>query len=176
VYSYRHYPIPRQSHQTAGALSERVYLPQLFGQVVAGVLLRNAPFHLDYGLHISMSTAGVLKKLAFASLLLKAGISMDVTALKRAKCRSGLHVHLYLYSNMHTCGYCAGIIRNVDGNVDESRPVRLSMAVWCAVWVEFWLIGRPDHNKTLQTCPRPRRACDRRANDGRFANASSWCE
>ncbi|CAM6003712.1 unnamed protein product [Sphagnum balticum] len=61
-----------------GALGERAYLPPLFGQVVAGILLRNAPFNLNFGAHIDMSTAGVLKKLAFVSLLLKAGISMDV--------------------------------------------------------------------------------------------------
>ncbi|CAM6004472.1 unnamed protein product [Sphagnum balticum] len=87
-------PYPRQSHQSPGALGERIYLPPLFGQVVAGVLLRNVPWNLNYGSHINMSTAGVLKKLAFVSLLLKAGISMDVAALKRAKCWSGLRMHI----------------------------------------------------------------------------------
>ena len=77
-----------------GALGEKVYLPPLFGQVVAGILLRNAPYHLNVGATIDMGSAGILKKLAFVSLLLKAGISMDVNALKKSKCKSTTASHL----------------------------------------------------------------------------------
>jgi hypothetical protein len=121
------------SHQSPGQLGEHAYLPPLFGQIVAGVLLRNAPFHLNFGERIDVQTAVVLKKFAFVALLLKAGISMDVTTLKKAKCRFPKCVHSHYTSDLHSHCHCADILRNSDPNVDESRRVRLFMDGWnCA--------------------------------------------
>lgn len=67
-----------------GVLAKWAFLPQLFGMILAGFVLRNVP-GIDFARHISNVWSSNIRNTALVVVLTRGGLSMDFQQLKRLK-------------------------------------------------------------------------------------------
>ena len=67
-----------------GVLAKAVFLPPLFGMIIAGFILRNAPF-IDFATHVNTAWSSTIRNVALVIVLIRGGLSMDPKQLKRQK-------------------------------------------------------------------------------------------
>lgn len=67
-----------------GYLAKLVFLPSLFGMIIAGILLRNVP-QFDFAQYIQPTWSSTIRNIALVIILIRGGLSMRLEDLKRLK-------------------------------------------------------------------------------------------
>ena len=67
-----------------GYIAKLIYLPPLFGMIVAGILLCNVPY-IDFAKDIQPTWSSTIRNIALVIILIRGGLSMKLKDLKRLK-------------------------------------------------------------------------------------------
>lgn len=67
-----------------GFLAKLIFLPPLFGMIVAGIILRNIPY-IDFAKDIQPAWSSTIRNIALVIILIRGGLSMKLQDLKRLK-------------------------------------------------------------------------------------------
>lgn len=67
-----------------GFLAKLVFLPPLFGMIIAGIILRNVPY-IDFAKYIQPTWSSTIRNIALVIILIRGGLSMKAKDLKRLK-------------------------------------------------------------------------------------------
>lgn len=67
-----------------GFIAKLIFLPPLFGMIVAGFLLRNVP-HVDFAQDISPIWSSTIRNVALVIVLIRGGLALNPKQLKRLK-------------------------------------------------------------------------------------------
>lgn len=67
-----------------GYLAKLIFLPPLFGMIVAGIILRNVPY-INFAKDIQPTWSSTIRNIALVIILIRGGLSMKLKDLKRLK-------------------------------------------------------------------------------------------